>query len=315
MGQNGRVREDDDGDDYENTAPPYKDLPPKPGSMAPPRPPRAEKKIENPPLPCKPPKSTGLNVTSVISTSQLGIDLEHPPFQQRPVTTPVPWLNQKSRGSWYYQEERLMCLCLLVVISLLLGCTALVVTLIKYQEVVEELRMLTFEQMAWRANVTGMEGLAGMRKDIDHLRDGTNQSLTELQNLLGCTRVTCPDGWLPFEGKCYYFSQVTKSWEEARKFCQENYSHLVIISSFAEQNFVAKAHGSPRVYWLGLSDRGQEKDWRWLDGSPVTLSFWEPQEPNNSNEEDCGSMNKGGTWNDLSCDKTTYWICERKCSC
>lgn len=44
-------------------------------------------------------------------------------------------------------------------------------------------------------------------------------------------------------------------------------------------------------------------------------SFWDPEEPNNVNDEDCASMNKGGTWNDLSCDKTTYWICERKCSC
>lgn len=49
------------------------------------------------------------------------------------------------------------------------------------------------------------------------------------------TRVTCPEGWLLFEGKCYYFSASTKSWDEARKFCQENYSHLVIISSIAEQ--------------------------------------------------------------------------------
>ena len=49
--------------------------------------------------------------------------------------------------------------------------------------------------------------------------------------------------------------------------------------------------------------------------SPLS-SFWDPQEPNNLyNNENCASMNKGGTWNDLSCDKTTYWICERKCSC
>ncbi|XP_069347817.1 C-type lectin domain family 17, member A [Eulemur rufifrons] len=312
----GYVEEDED-DDYENAAPSYKDLPPKPGWIAPPRPPRAEKKAENPPLPCKAPKTTGLDLPPVTCISpQLGLDPEPPAFQPSLAATPVPWLSQKSASPGCCQEDRLVVyLCVLVAISLLLGCLGLAVTLIKYQEVVEELKMLTFQQMAWQANVTGMVGLAGLRKDIDRVRADTNQSLVELRGLLDCHRVSCPEGWLPFEGKCYYFSPNTKSWDEARKFCQENYSHLVIISSFAEQNFVAKVHRSPRVYWLGLHDKDKEGDWRWLDGSPVTLSFWDPEEPNNMNEEDCASMNRGGTWNDLSCEKTTYWICERKCSC
>ncbi|XP_006161116.1 C-type lectin domain family 17, member A isoform X2 [Tupaia chinensis] len=296
------TREEED-DDYENSAPPYKDLPPKPGSRAPPRPPRAGRKTENPPLPSKSPKLTG-------------IDLEPPSSQPTLTSTPVPWIGQKSGGPRCYQEERVMpYLCMLVVTSLLLSCIGLTVTLVKYQEVVEELRMVTLQQKAWRANVTGMAGLAGLKKDIDHVRGDMNQSLVELRSLLHCTKVTCPDGWLPFEGKCYYFSITTKSWDGARTFCQENYSHLVIISSPAEQNFVAKVHGSPRVFWLGLSDKDHEGDWRWLDGTPVTISFWDPQEPNNLNDEDCGSINGGGTWNDLSCFKTTYWICERKCSC
>ncbi|XP_050625911.1 C-type lectin domain family 17, member A isoform X4 [Macaca thibetana thibetana] len=245
----GTMEEEEEDDDYENSTPPYKDLPPKPGSSAPPRPPRAEKETEKPPIPCKPRNMTGLDLVSVTCPPpQPAVNLEPSPLQ--------PSLA-----------------------------------------------------------VTGMSGLAGLKHDIDRVRADTNQSLVELRGLLGCRRVTCPEGWLPFEGKCYYFSPITKSWDEARIFCQENYSHLVIINSFAEHNFVAKAHGSPRVHWLGLNDRGQEGDWRWLDGSPVTLSFWEPEEPNNIHNEDCAAMNKDGTWNDLSCYKTTYWICERKCSC
>ncbi|OWK11898.1 hypothetical protein Celaphus_00003074, partial [Cervus elaphus hippelaphus] len=212
--------EEDDDDDYENMTPPYKDLPPKPGWMAPPRPPRAGKKLERPPLPCKLPKNTGLNVTPVTSlTPQLA--------------TPVPWVSQKFGGLMCYQERLLVYLCLLVVVSLLMGCT-----------------------------MTGMVGLAGLKKDLERIRADTNQSLLELRGLLG---------WLPFQGKCYYFSPSTKTWDEARTFCQENYSHLVIISNSDEQDFVAKAHGSPRVYWLGLNDINVEGDWRWLDGSPLRL--------------------------------------------
>ncbi|KAM6216807.1 C-type lectin domain family 17, member A [Rhynchocyon petersi] len=297
-----REEEEEEDDDYENMTPPYKDLPPKPDSRAPPRPPRAEKKMEKPSFSCKAQEMAGLDVTRISTPLQLA--------------PPVPWISQKLgslEGGWH--DRLMMSLCVLVVVSLLLGCVGLAVTLIKYQAVVEELRVLAFQQIAWQANVTGVAGLAGLRNDIDRLRADTDHSLVELRGLLDCSRVTCPEGWLPFEGKCYYFSPNTKSWDGARKFCQENYSHLVIISSPAEQKFVASAHGSPRVYWLGLTDRNQEGNWRWLDGSPITLSFWDPEEPNNLFEEDCASMNRGGTWNDLSCDKTTYWICERECSC
>uniref|UniRef100_A0A8D2EPH3 C-type lectin domain containing 17A n=1 Tax=Theropithecus gelada TaxID=9565 RepID=A0A8D2EPH3_THEGE len=231
----GTMEEEEEDDDYENSAPPYKDLPPKPGSSAPPRPPRAEKETEKPPLPCKPRNMTGLDLTSVTCPPpQLAVNLEPSPLQPSLAATPAPWLNQTSEGPGCCQKRWMTYLCLLVVTSLFLGCLGLTVTLIKYQELMEELRMLSFQQMTWRANMTGMSGLAGLKRDIDRVRADTNQSLVELRGLLGCRRVTCPEGWLPFEGKCYYFSPITKSWDEARMFCQENYSHLVIINSFAE---------------------------------------------------------------------------------
>uniref|UniRef100_A0A2K6AIZ3 C-type lectin domain containing 17A n=1 Tax=Mandrillus leucophaeus TaxID=9568 RepID=A0A2K6AIZ3_MANLE len=231
----GTMEEEEEDDDYENSTPPYKDLPPKPGSSAPPRPPRAEKETEKPPLPCKPRNMAGLDLVSVTGPPpQLAVNLEPSPLQPSLAATPAPWLNQTSEGPGCCQKRRMMYLCLLVVISLILGCLGLTVTLIKYQELMEELRMLSFQQMTWRANMTGMSGLAGLKHDIDRVRADTNQSLVELRGLLGCRRVTCPEGWLPFEGKCYYFSPITKSWDEARVFCQENYSHLVIINSFAE---------------------------------------------------------------------------------
>ncbi|XP_063456041.1 C-type lectin domain family 17, member A isoform X3 [Pan paniscus] len=245
----GTMQDEEEDDDYENSTPPYKDLPPKPGSSAPPRPPRAAKETEKPPLPCKPRNMTGLDLAAVTC----------PPPQ---LATPVPWLNQRSGGLGCCQKRWMVYLCLLVVTSLFLGCLGLTVTLIKYQELMEELRMLSFQQMTWRTNMTGMAGLAGLKHDIDRVRADTNQSLVELWGLLDCRRITCPEGWLPFEGKCYYFSPSTKSWDEARMFCQENYSHLVIINSFAEHGLTlsprlecsgaASAHGSLGL--LGSSD-------------------------------------------------------------
>ncbi|KAF7465417.1 Hypothetical predicted protein [Marmota monax] len=116
---------DGDGDDYENMAPPYKDLPPKPDSTAPPRPPRAGKKSETPPLPSKPPRMTALDLPPVPRKShQLGVDREPPPVLPSQTTTPVPWLHPKSKSPGCHQEERLkvyLCL-LLLVTSLILSC-------------------------------------------------------------------------------------------------------------------------------------------------------------------------------------------------
>ncbi|XP_017706707.1 PREDICTED: C-type lectin domain family 17, member A [Rhinopithecus bieti] len=276
--------EEEQEEDYENMAPPYKDLPPKPGSSAPPRPPRAEKETEQPPLPCKPQNMTGLDLASLTCPPpQLAVNLEPSPLQPSLAATPAPWLNQTSEGPGCCQKRWMVYLCLLVVISLFLGCLGLTVSLIKYQELMEELRMLNFQQMTWRANSEYFMPLLLSPNPI--LR--SNSKIRPHPHL--CWAL-CPHP----EGRV---EEWLSEW------------------SLYLQNFVAKAHGSPRVYWLGLNDRGQEGDWRWLDGSPVTLSFWEPEEPNNMHNEDCATMNKDGRWNDLSCYKTTYWICERKCSC
>ncbi|XP_045145632.1 C-type lectin domain family 17, member A [Echinops telfairi] len=281
-GMSGSKEEEED--DYENMTPPYKDLPPKPGSVAPPRPPRAGKKMKNSSLSCKSQEMAGLDLRPVSCTAlQLGTELESSPSQPLPVITSVPWINKKPGALERCLEDRLLvCLSMLLVVSLLLACISLAVTLVKYQAVVEELRMLTFQQMSWQANVTGMAGLAGLKKDIERIKADTDQSLVELRGLLDYSKITCPKGWLSFEDKCYYFSLSTKSWEGARKFCLENYSHLVIINSYAEQ---------------------------------LEFNFWNRNEPNNNHKEDCGSMNTDRTWNDLPCEQTAYWVCERKCSC
>uniref|UniRef100_A0A8C0IVK2 C-type lectin domain-containing protein n=1 Tax=Chelonoidis abingdonii TaxID=106734 RepID=A0A8C0IVK2_CHEAB len=75
-----------------------------------------------------------------------------------------------------------------------------------------------------------------------------------------CTK--CPPGWQHFEKKCYFFSTSTKSWLDAKHFCTNEDSHLVIVNTKQEQ---------PNVYWLGLSDSAKEGEWRWVDGSPLSV--------------------------------------------
>ncbi|KAM7009667.1 LOW QUALITY PROTEIN: uncharacterized protein LKV04_001603 [Tautogolabrus adspersus] len=79
-----------------------------------------------------------------------------------------------------------------------------------------------------------------------------------------------------------------------------------------QENF---ARRFKQYLWIGLTDRETEGTWKWVDGTPLTTSFWAPSEPNNSGNrnEDCGEMKHDmeNNWNDEHCDTQRLWICEK----
>ncbi|XP_075758375.1 C-type lectin domain family 4 member E-like isoform X2 [Pelodiscus sinensis] len=157
--------------------------------------------------------------------------------------------------------------------------------------------------------------LAEMKQAHGGLQEAVTKVQEELQRVKGSTCTECPSGWEVFEKNCYFFSSVTKSWEDAKQACIDQGSQLVIVNTNLEQVFLAAHVTDPHVYWLGLSDSAAEGEWRWLDGSPLTIRFWEPGEPNNvgPDGEDCGSLRHSGKWNDIKCSAAALWVCERPC--
>lgn len=45
----------------------------------------------------------------------------------------------------------------------------------------------------------------------------------------------CPTSWLPFQGSCYFFSELQATWEAARRNCADLDAHLVIVQGLDEQ--------------------------------------------------------------------------------
>ncbi|CAM5118425.1 unnamed protein product [Natator depressus] len=119
--------------------------------------------------------------------------------------------------------------------------------------------------------------------------------------------------WEYFSGKCYYFSLHATSWQRAKELCEEEHSFLAIINSHAKQNFIMYRTRNQR-FWIGLSDRNAEGEWKWIDGSDSTTGFtyWKEGEPNNSDQnEDCAHVWTYGEWNDVHCTYECYYICEK----
>lgn len=72
--------------------------------------------------------------------------------------------------------------------------------------------------------------------------------------------------------------------------------------------------------WIGANDLGNERDWRWSDGTQFynqstrtaiggAYINWNSGEPNDDGEEDCGEMKSNGRWNDSECESSQPRIC------
>ncbi|XP_036969105.1 CD209 antigen-like protein A isoform X1 [Acanthopagrus latus] len=120
-------------------------------------------------------------------------------------------------------------------------------------------------------------------------------------------------GWVYFHPSFYYISSIKKSWTDSRNDCLQRGADLIIINTKDEQEFARKFHNLP---WIGLTDRESKGMWKWVDGTPLTESYWSPGEPNayEGKREDCvdfRSHDLENNWNDLSCEEHNFWICEK----
>ena len=68
------------------------------------------------------------------------------------------------------------------------------------------------------------------------------------------------------------------------------------------------------LFILGLSDKKEEGNFSWADGTTLDLSLknWHFNQPDDYNEnEDCVETDRG-KWNDHVCENKYGFICERK---
>jgi hypothetical protein len=115
----------------------------------------------------------------------------------------------------------------------------------------------------------------------------------------------------PANGHNYYLLEAAY-WTNAEAQAINLGGHLVTINDAAENAWVLSTFGNfggiSRVLHIGFSDEGQEGQWRWLSGEPVTYSNWAGGEPNNGMgifpfENQCVMYGEAdarrGLWNDM----------------
>ncbi|XP_062825667.1 C-type lectin domain family 2 member B isoform X2 [Anolis carolinensis] len=77
--------------------------------------------------------------------------------------------------------------------------------------------------------------------------------------------LSCPSGWVGYEGKCYYFSESETNWNLSQSNCSASGASLVTIENQKEMDFIMQAKG-PTEYWIGLK-RKKGQHWEWVNGT------------------------------------------------
>lgn len=80
-----------------------------------------------------------------------------------------------------------------------------------------------------------------------------------------------------FNGHTYQLFDLDLTWTEAKEYCESLGGHLITISSSAEQTFLIsmiRNNESYDEYAIGLYFDIENDEWKWVDGSPLSYTYW-----------------------------------------
>lgn len=128
------------------------------------------------------------------------------------------------------------------------------------------------------------------------------------------TFTSCSDGWLAYEGSCYFLGHDEVHFTEAEHYCRQHNGHLIHVVSREENEFIKDKlrDTNHKIWWLGLTDEITEGQWKWYDSDEVaTFTDWYPGQPN-VNSEDCAVFYSGYNfqWGDILCTRTGNALCK-----
>jgi hypothetical protein len=117
-------------------------------------------------------------------------------------------------------------------------------------------------------------------------------------------------------GVAYCLNAVDRTFAEAKRACAADGGGLAVLGTLAENRAVRDAMAARFAatrMWIGLTEAGEDGNWRWTSGVPYfEFAAWEVGEPNNfNNEEHCAELHAATwMWNDLDCGVALPSVCE-----
>ncbi|XP_044838867.1 C-type lectin domain family 2 member G-like [Mauremys mutica] len=75
----------------------------------------------------------------------------------------------------------------------------------------------------------------------------------------------CPDGWVGYRGRCYYFSEAKGNWNNSQRHCSCLDASLAGIDTLQDLAFLLCYKGN-FDHWIGLQ-RDPRQPWKWVNGT------------------------------------------------
>uniref|UniRef100_A0A8C8RKG7 C-type lectin domain-containing protein n=1 Tax=Pelusios castaneus TaxID=367368 RepID=A0A8C8RKG7_9SAUR len=117
-----------------------------------------------------------------------------------------------------------------------------------------------------------------------------------------CPVAACPDGWVGYLGRCYYFSEVEADWTSSQNNCSAHGASLAGIDTQQEMDFMMRYKG-PSDYWIGLR-RAPDQPWKWTNGTEFNNWF------TIRGAEKCAFLNHVSA-SSSRCSGEKLWLCSK----
>jgi len=124
----------------------------------------------------------------------------------------------------------------------------------------------------------------------------------------------CPCREQVIDGVAFELCDLPMGWTDAAGFCAARGRSLARIDSAAQSAalYAAARKLNDGRWWIGLSDRTTEGDFRWTDGSAPAPPNWARGEPDNDGcHQDCAALKEdaAGKWHDTHCAQRRPFVC------
>ncbi|XP_061475199.1 C-type lectin domain family 2 member B-like isoform X1 [Rhineura floridana] len=114
---------------------------------------------------------------------------------------------------------------------------------------------------------------------------------------------SCPDGWVGYQRRCYYFAESEANWTSSKISCASLNASLAVIDSPEEMNFLRR-YKTRADHWIGLQRDLEIEPWKWINGTIFNNWF------QIGGGGECAYINHKGIASS-SCIREEPWICSR----